>query len=194
MQLRAAIAASLEENRQPEGLNNCKVDESDDDSELETFDSDTETGFSSKTPKEPKKPLVEDKLEEKPPSPESWEKYLVPESNSSADIIIRFPDGKRERKSFPSQSPLKVSYLFCCFFKLSALVIKFLKNILLIFNFHFSLFQILYLYVSSKGYNMNDYDLVINFPKKNLKEFSENDSLSSAGLCPGNTVFVHMKS
>lgn len=160
MQLRAAIAASLEENRKPDGLNNCKVDDSDDDSELETFDSDTETGFTSKTPKEPKNSLVEDKPEEKPPSPESWEKYLVPESSSSADIIIRFPDGKRERKSFPSQSPLKI----------------------------------LYLYVSSKGYSMTDYDLVINFPKKNLKEFSENDSLSSAGLCPGNTVFVHMKS
>ena len=110
MQLRAAIAASLEENRKMD-TNNCKIEDSDE-SELETFDSDTETGFSSKIPKEPKKepPTVDVKPPvEKPPSPDSWEKYLVPESPTTADIIIRFPDGKRERKAFPSQSPLKVS-------------------------------------------------------------------------------------
>ncbi|XP_053204042.1 uncharacterized protein LOC128388639 [Panonychus citri] len=160
MQLRAAIAASLEENRKMD-TSNVKTEDSSDESELETFDSDTETGFPSKIPKEPKKePLISDVKVEKPPSPESWEKYLVPESPTTADITIRFPDGKRERKAFPSQSPLKI----------------------------------LFLYISSKGYSMNDYDLVIHFPKKNLSEFSDTDTLSSAGLCPGNNVFVHMKS
>lgn len=55
-------------------------------------------------------------------------------------------------------------------------------------------FQILFLYISHKGYNMDEYDLVTNFPRKNLRTYADDTSLECAGLYPANTVFVGLKS
>jgi hypothetical protein len=53
----------------------------------------------------------------------------------------------------------------------------------------------LFLYLSAKGYNMNDYDLITNFPKKNLKEISNSDTitLESAGIHSRDTLYVQHK-
>jgi hypothetical protein len=42
---------------------------------------------------------------------------------------------------------------------------------------------------------MNDYDLITNFPKKNLKEISDSDNitLESAGIHSRDTLYVQHK-
>ncbi|XP_054167224.1 UBX domain-containing protein 7-like [Oppia nitens] len=55
----------------------------------------------------------------------------------------------------------------------------------------------LFIYLSSKGYNMNDFDLITNFPKRNLKEYFTNESdvitLESAGIHSRDTLYVQHK-
>ncbi len=63
------------------------------------------------------------------------------------------------------------------------------------FNFLYSYEQALFLYLSEKGYSMNDYDLITNFPKRNLKETACSDeiTLESAGIHSRDTLYVQHK-
>lgn len=54
--------------------------------------------------------------------------------------------------------------------------------------------QALLLYVSAHGYEMGDYDVVTNFPTRNLNSLNISDSLLALGLFPRETVYVQQKS
>lgn len=126
MQINAAIAASLEENHKAQADSSClnhhnyQVDtDSENGTDLESFHSDSEAVSNTKTSDDLKKDLnshassSSSAINNEPSTSkktESWQEYLGPDNGKKADIIIRFPDGKREQKSFPAKSPLKV----CC--------------------------------------------------------------------------------
>jgi hypothetical protein len=50
-----------------------------------------------------------------------------------------------------------------------------------------------FLYLRSKGYSLKEYDLVTNFPRKNVHEISEDDNLVEAGLSAREMLFVQHK-
>ena len=121
MQLKAAIAASLQEQVKsdiiPQTTNTIEVEDSD----LETFDSDNEEKHDSTPAVIASKSLI--KAEEPTISPETVSKteiekvnqeiedyrlYLGPENGSKFELIVRYPDGNRENITFPSDSQLKV--------------------------------------------------------------------------------------
>ncbi|CAG2169931.1 unnamed protein product [Oppiella nova] len=176
MQLKAAIAASLQEVvSKGEAIpnNNPDVDDSDD---LETFDSDNEDNRShsiaskamaNSCPLNTKETSHSDTAsqESKPEAQviEDYRQYLGPENGSKFELVVRYPDGNRENIIFPSESQLKALFVF----------------------------------LSSKGYNMNDYDLITNFPKRNLNDFiaSESDviTLESAGIHSRDMLYVQHK-
>ncbi|RWS00645.1 UBX domain-containing protein 7-like protein, partial [Dinothrombium tinctorium] len=169
MQLKAAIAASLADSSQHNHKSNEATRESNiefESDEFETFDSDTEDStFSKNHFKENSKSdtKLENKnktTDENKKTSDCWKNYLGSSTDKTSELIIRFPDGKREQMSFPADSQLKA----------------------------------LLLYVSSNGYDMNEYDLITNFPKRNLKELSSSETLSAVGLFPRETVFVQHKS
>ncbi|RWS25434.1 UBX domain-containing protein 7-like protein [Leptotrombidium deliense] len=160
MQLKAAIAASLAESSN----NHNNVDNTnvcvDDESDYEAFDSDTEDSTSKvQNCIKYETPVITSKEDVKETT-ESWKTFLGSENAKTSELIIRFPDGKREQMSFPADSQLKA----------------------------------LLLYISSKGYDMQEYDLITNFPKRNLKEMPSTETLSAVGLFPRETVFVQQKS
>ncbi|KAJ6222127.1 hypothetical protein RDWZM_000672 [Blomia tropicalis] len=51
----------------------------------------------------------------------------------------------------------------------------------------------LFLYVSEKGFNVEEYDLITNFPKKNLSNCNVNDTLENVGIHSRDTLYVQMK-
>lgn len=128
MQISAAIAASLEENHKGQADSSClnhhhnnfQIDtDSDEGTDLESSHSESEGVSNSKSRKESKndisnrasfssQPLINEPCTSK--EAESWQEYLAPDNGKKADIIIRFPDGKREQKSFPAESPIKVGF------------------------------------------------------------------------------------
>lgn len=120
-QLKAAIAASLQETAHTSNHQNSgrkgDSDEEEDSEELETFDSDTETASNSKLVKLKVNEKTENDKSKLSPRPanenkaENWETYLGPDNGKYSDLIIRFPDGTREQKSFPAESKLKVNCL-----------------------------------------------------------------------------------
>lgn len=152
-QLKAAIAASLQDAKKqgtikPELTDDDTQEEDDDDFNSFNF---ITSGHGNKLPTSSLSKKV---------NTEKWEDFLGQESEKLSQLVIRFPDGKREQKSFPSDSQLKA----------------------------------LLLYISSHGYNMNEYEVVTNFPRRNLNSLTASDSLSQVGLFPRETVFVQLKS
>jgi hypothetical protein len=93
-QLKAAIAASLREVQKK-----ARAVDSDDDSDEDIVCLDTE-----------------DELEENKTAKsasavaEKWEDFLGVETEKLSQLIIRFPDGSRQQKDFPSDSKLKVCF------------------------------------------------------------------------------------
>lgn len=51
----------------------------------------------------------------------------------------------------------------------------------------------LLLYVAEKGFNMEEYDLITNFPKKNLSSVNEDETLEKAGIHSRDLLYVQMK-
>jgi len=47
--------------------------------------------------------------------------------------------------------------------------------------------------VRDKGYKMEEYDLISNFPKKNLSSLDEHATLENAGIHSRDTLYVQMK-
>jgi hypothetical protein len=171
-QLKAAIAASLKEAASSSNHVNNKIigdDECPDSDDLETFDSDTEDSTVAKPQLETKpktvaepmatEPCFEDKADTED-SAEDYRKYMGTVGGPSSDIILRFPDGKKEQISFPADSKLKALFLF----------------------------------ISGRGYSLMEYDLVTNFPRRNVHEFDSESSLEAVGLFPRETVFIQHKS
>lgn len=124
MQIKAAIAASLQDSRKGEN----EVDDSD----FETFESDNEESVHVIDPL----PSNETSLNESPlpsnakdssvSSPivskvdthenfadeENWQKYLGPSTGASFEFAVRLPDGKRENITFPADTQLKVNIFY----------------------------------------------------------------------------------
>lgn len=88
-----------------------------------------------------------------------WEKYLGPNTDPMANIMIRFPDGSREVWKHPETSKLKALVVF----------------------------------VRSKGFGLEDHEIVTNFPRRVVTDISFSDTLKEAGLTPRETVFVQLK-
>ena len=51
----------------------------------------------------------------------------------------------------------------------------------------------LLLFISSKGYSTDQYEVVTNFPRRQIDSLDKNLSLREASLFPRETVFVHLK-
>ena len=119
MQLKAAIAASLQEVvKSDPNVNNHNITEVED-SDLETFDSDNEDNKDNK--KQLTTTIVKSTIDEESclssgsltKSPvteplEDYRLYLGPENGSKFELVVRYPDGNRENITFPSDSQLKV--------------------------------------------------------------------------------------
>ncbi|CAM6001387.1 unnamed protein product [Sphagnum balticum] len=127
--LKAAIAASLKETSKDK---KAYVNLNDDDSDLETFDSDEEefkkygnlaiastndetqansshakdqtTSSSNETSTNTKKQPAQVEQDKV----EDWRQYLGPENGKKFEFMVRYPDGNKENISFPSGSLLKV--------------------------------------------------------------------------------------
>jgi hypothetical protein len=128
MQLKAAIAASLQEVGKNEQNTSNQFNNDVDDSDLETFESDNEentknnsndaqfkTNFKSESIQNAKESGVSsaslpncNSQEAKPNTAEDWRQYLGPENGNKFEFVVRYPDGNRENITFPSESQLKV--------------------------------------------------------------------------------------
>lgn len=49
------------------------------------------------------------------------------------------------------------------------------------------------MYVNDHGYNMNEYDLITNFPKKSLSSYDEYETLEKVGIHSRDTLYVQIK-
>ena len=86
-----------------------KGDTDDDGSELETFDSDTEAPSTSKSAVKPDtQTVLENGTTATSSNLAEWKDYLGPDNGKYSELVIRYPDGSREQKSFPAESKLKV--------------------------------------------------------------------------------------
>lgn len=108
---------------------------------------------------------------------EDYKKYLGSEENGSTDIILRYPDGEKEKMTLPSDSKLKVCFLMYE----NDLTDVYLKQ------------QALFLYISSKGYHKDEYDLVTNFPRRNIHDLNDHDTLTQSNLLK-EQIYIHLKS
>jgi hypothetical protein len=138
-QIEAAIAASLAAESK------TTVNVVEDEEEFETFDSSDD-----ETSKRIAKPDVKEK--------EDYTKYLGKESDL-AELVVRFPDGQREKCSFPQDSKLKAVFLW----------------------------------VESKGFDLLEYDLVTNFPRRNIHDLPGDETLRNVGLIK-DQIYVQLKS
>lgn len=96
-QVEAAIAASLAAAKQE-----VRIDDDMDDEEFETFDSSDDDHVPQVTKVVSKPEVVK----------EDFTKYLG-SASTLAELVVRFPDGQREKCSFPQDSKLKVRCLYC---------------------------------------------------------------------------------
>ncbi|XP_037563720.1 UBX domain-containing protein 7-like [Dermacentor silvarum] len=163
-QMRAAIEASLRES-------SARTHESasdDDQSDLETFDSDTEAGPAhasnhSRMQVDSPPPTRDDKTKGETSTAKSdvdeWKRFLGSESDEKSEVMIRFPDGSRKVMSFPCTSKLKA----------------------------------LILYASSNGFGEETHELVTNFPRRNLSELDHSLTLRDVGLFPKETLFIQLR-
>ena len=63
----------------------------------------------------------------------------------------------------------------------------------ILFWFYFNSFQALVLYVASKGFSNESYEMVTNFPRRKLSYLDFEITLKEAGLFPKETVFVQAR-
>lgn len=164
-QIKAALAASLKDSN----LTRSSVDE-DIESDFETFESDSE----STNDKLSKNIIVNsetscdtidvvgcsesnDKTDSK--LVESWKDYLGSDSDDKTDLVLRFPDGKREQITWPCTTKIKS----------------------------------LLLYIGSLGYDSEKYELVTNYPKRNLCHFDLYKTLKEVDLFPREMIIVQHK-
>lgn len=54
---------------------------------------------------------TDDRSDQDEPSKDEWTKYLGSNDGPKIEIVIRYPDGKRDNVNFPSTSKLKVRKL-----------------------------------------------------------------------------------
>lgn len=160
-QIRAAMEASLKE------VASSSI--ADEESDVETFDSDTE-GVS-KVPEvnapDSKSDSTNDidvvncseSLESTSDTDESWKQHLGCDSDPTTELVLRLPDGKREQIRWPCTSKLEALQLF----------------------------------VETFGYSQKNYELVTNFPRKNLSDLELTKTLKDVGLYPRETIFVQLK-
>ncbi|OTF73706.1 UBX domain-containing protein 7-like protein [Euroglyphus maynei] len=92
-------------------------------------------------------------------SKDDWRNYIGSDESNKMEIVIRYPNGNKEKVMFPSDSKLKA----------------------------------LFLYVTEHGYNMNEYDLITNFPKKNLSSCDGKETLENVGIHSRDTLYVQTK-
>lgn len=174
-QMRAAIEASLREKARAQDPTS-----DDDQSDLETFDSDTESGpqaacanhvghadspvnvaapaavhynsgSSNSNSAVQQLPLKRDS--------ERWKRFLGSEEDDKSELMIRFPDGSRKVMTFPSTSKLKALISFA----------------------------------SCSGYDEETHELITNFPRRNLSTLDHTVTLRDAGLYPKETIFIQLR-
>ncbi|XP_076311270.1 UBX domain-containing protein 7-like isoform X1 [Tachypleus tridentatus] len=189
-QIKAAIQASLEDSAEAASTaaEHGSASERDEESDVETFESDSESSTSCtnifqkdqmqdsngvktflcanllKVEKEDTNHKIKKKMEENDTSDvdnpaEQWKVYLG-SSDDQTELILRFPNGERQQKNFPSSSQL----------------------------------QALVLYVAAQGFPKDHYELVTNFPRRNLSDLKPSQTLKDIGLFPRETVFIQLKS
>lgn len=177
-QLEAAIQASLVEAKQ-------KVEsraESEDDTDVETFDSDSEGSnkrdggvtkqnssnrlqrspdTTDETASEPKPTnSVNNNHSNDDTTTSHWQKYLGDTNDVKSEVVLRFPDGQKKQLSLPASSTLKALVAF----------------------------------VESHGYTSDKYELVTNFPRRRLSQLEiDTVTLKEAGLFPQETVFIQAR-
>ncbi|CAG2104107.1 unnamed protein product [Medioppia subpectinata] len=177
MQIKAAIAASLKEVSKGEVHSNNHTVNDVDDSDFETFDSDNEdfraqsnaskTNASSSALNTKESSLSDNSSQESKPKEEE-------EVIEDYKLYLGPQNGSKFEFVVRYPDGNRENVIFPSDSQLKAL----------------------FLYLSSKGYNMKDYDLITNFPKRNLKEFFTNDSngtLESAGIHSRDTLYVQHK-
>ncbi|XP_054712872.1 LOW QUALITY PROTEIN: UBX domain-containing protein 7-like [Uloborus diversus] len=162
-QIKAALEASLKES--------AKENADENDSDLETFDSDSENtsgkvskiaisnsdhsndaidvvGFSESNDKD-------NEL-----SQSSWKDFLGSDDDPKTELVLRFPDGKKEQITWPCSTKVKALMIF----------------------------------INELGYDNEKYELVTNFPRRNLCQLDQSKTLKEVDLFPREMVFVQLKS
>ncbi|XP_077555032.1 UBX domain-containing protein 7 [Haemaphysalis longicornis] len=175
-QMRAAIAASLRENATASRNHDSGSDVDDNDqSDLETFDSDTElVGPAHATTNHNSMQVDSSPARDGPTKEEDegfggsssssnnveeWKRYLGSETDEKSELMIRFPDGSRKVMTFPCTSKLKALISFA----------------------------------SCSGFSEKTHELVTNFPRRNLSELDHSVTLRDAGLFPKETLFIQLR-
>ncbi|XP_035216881.1 UBX domain-containing protein 7-like [Stegodyphus dumicola] len=163
-QLKAALEASLKDA--------ALVNVDDNDSDFETFDSDSEStsmkankasdvnsnsdhsndtidvvGFTESNDKDAFK------------CQNSWKEHLGSEDDPKTDLVLRLPNGKREQITWPCTTKIKS----------------------------------LLLYLEELGYDTEQYELVTNYPRRNLCQLDLCKTLKEVDLYPREMVFVQLK-
>ncbi|KAG8197423.1 hypothetical protein JTE90_014908 [Oedothorax gibbosus] len=165
-QLRAALAASMKET------NLVNID---DDSDVETFESDSEgvegvknndIGKVSEASEqsndsidvvgvsEAKRNNLKKKIEV-----ENWKDFLGSDDDPKSDLVLRLPDGNRQQISWPCTTKVKS----------------------------------LLLYIGEIGYDPEKYELVTNYPRRNLCQLDLWKSLKEVDLFPREMIFIQLK-
>lgn len=111
-----------------------------------------------------------------------WTDYLGSAEDEKSQLLIRFPDGKREKKDLPCSSPFIVSS------QPVLLKPEYIRFITLIF------FQAIIKYVIGEGYGLDSHEIVTNFPRRVLTDLEDSKSLKDLGLFPKETIFIQQKS
>ncbi|XP_041350204.1 UBX domain-containing protein 7-like isoform X2 [Gigantopelta aegis] len=88
-----------------------------------------------------------------------WQHFMGNQSDPTTNLMIRFPDGKRQQLSLPCSSTL----------------------------------QALVKYVISSGFSDEQYELVTNFPRRQLSKMDFDMTIKDAGLHPQETIFVQSR-
>ncbi|XP_023226428.1 UBX domain-containing protein 7-like isoform X1 [Centruroides sculpturatus] len=162
-QLKAAIEASLNETVSKLSGKGSDLSD-DDDTDVETFESDSESSLpnnhdsKNKHIKENSK-HCENNENVNDKSASNWKMYLGSNEDPKSELIIRFPDGRRQHITFPCSSQL----------------------------------QALLLYAVSSGYPAETYELVTHFPRRRLCTLDKEQTLKEAGLFPRETIFIQLK-
>ncbi|UYV62454.1 UBXN7 [Cordylochernes scorpioides] len=138
-QLKAAIEASIRDMAGTSSSSTTAQAQEDDSDGGESFDSDTKQS------------------EE---AGDSWQSYLGADHDPKSELLLRFPDGQKQKMSFPATSQLK------------------------------ALLQ----YVVSRGFSADEYEVITNFPRKDLSSLEGSRTLQEVGLYPRETVFIQLKS
>lgn len=166
-QLRAALAASMKET------NLVNID---DDSDVETFESDSESVGGGKnndigkvsdasdeqsndsidvvSVSEAKRNNLDRKIENA-----TWKDYLGADDDPKSDLVLRLPDGKRQQISWPCTTKVKSLLLF----------------------------------IGEIGYDPEKYELVTNYPRRNLCQLDLWKSLKEVDLFPREMIFIQLK-